>query len=74
MKKIIAYWRKERKYEVYSSLVGFVEHNPQYNKETITRYITRKGIPYRTEDVIVVTAPYIKRLTRISLPTNTDHL
>ena len=61
MKKIIAYWKCEDRYEVYSSLTGFVERNDRYNRETITYYITRKGIPYQTNELMLVRANYLNR-------------
>jgi hypothetical protein len=60
-KKIIVYWKLEDRYVVYSSLVGFAEHNPQYNISTMTHWITRKGVPYQTSDVMVLRCNYIAR-------------
>ena len=64
MKKtsIVVYWKKEDKYEVYSSLVGFVKRNPQYNIHTLYHWITRKGVPYQDNNVMVLRAPYLTRL------------
>lgn len=60
-KKIIVFWKESEKYEVYSSLTGFIENHPQYNRETITHWITRKKAPYNTDDLMVVRANYIER-------------
>ena len=65
MKKIIVYWKRENRYEVYSSLVGFVERNPECNYSTLVHYITRKGVPYQTRDIIVLRANYITRLKKV---------
>ena len=60
-KKIIAYWKSQNKYEVYSSLTGFVESNPQYNRSTLTYWITRKGVPFQDMSVMVLRVDYIAR-------------
>lgn len=60
-KKIVVFWKDTEKYEVYSSLVGFVEKHPGYNRETITHYITRKGVPYQTNELTLIRCNYIDR-------------
>lgn len=60
-KKIVVYWKHVDRYEVYSSLVGFVERHPGYNRETITHYITRKGVPYQTNKLTLMRCNYIDR-------------
>lgn len=60
-KKIVVFWKHKEKYEVYSSLVGFVERNPEYNRETITHYITRKLVPYQTDKLTLWRTNYIER-------------
>lgn len=61
-KKIIVYWKCEDRYEVYSSLTGFVERHDKYNRETITSYITRKGVPYQTRELMLLRVDYIERV------------
>ena len=60
-KKIIAYWKHKDRYEVYSSLTGFVERHDKYNRETITSCITRKGVPYQTNELMLLRVDYIAR-------------
>lgn len=60
-KKIIVLWKESEKYEVYSSLTGFIERHPQYKRETVTHWITRKGVPYHTDELMIVRANYIER-------------
>ena len=60
-KKIVVFWKESEKYEVYSSLVGFIERNPEYNRETITHYITRKLVPYQTDKLTLWRCDYIER-------------
>jgi hypothetical protein len=60
--KIVAYWKnrdKKDRYEVHSTLLGFVERYPEYNIHTITHHITRLGVPYKTDEVVVYRADYL---------------
>ena len=64
---IIAYWPCKNKYEIYSSLKGFVEHNPTYNYHTLASYVSRKKEPYYSKDLILTRSKIIgrKELTKL---------
>lgn len=60
---IVALWHESGLVEVFSSLKGFLEYNPQYNINTLNNYISRKKIPYKTDELTLVRTKFIKRLT-----------
>ena len=59
-KKILVYWKCEDKYETYKNLAVFLRDHPEYNRDTITYWITRKGLPYHTNDLMLLKCDYIE--------------
>jgi hypothetical protein len=58
---IVAIWLDSGRIEVFSSLRGFTENYPQYNEHTINNYISRKKIPYVTDELSLVKTKFIRR-------------
>lgn len=62
---VVAVWKaRGGEIEAYSSLPSFLSHQPDHNKFTIESYISRKKIPYETEELI---------LNRIYIKTNISY-
>lgn len=61
MNIILVYDKLEKKYTVYSSLAGFIEHNPGYSDHTINNYLSRKKQPYEDERLTIMRLPVIGR-------------
>jgi len=59
--KILVCWKKKNEYEIYSTLELFVSLNPSYKAWTIRYYITRKKVPYETDEVLVIRVSYFDR-------------
>jgi hypothetical protein len=62
---IIAVWTEKNSQqgviEAYSSLAGFMEIHPEYNEYTITNYLTRKKVPYITDELTLMKVPFQRR-------------
>lgn len=62
---VVAVWKaRGGEIEAYSSLPSFLSHNPTFNKFTIESYISRKKVPYETDEI---------KLTRIYIKTNISY-
>jgi hypothetical protein len=58
---IVAIWLESGMIEVFSSLRCFTENYPQYNEHTINNYISRKKIPYVTDELSLIKTKFIRR-------------
>jgi hypothetical protein len=65
---IVAIWLESGSVEVFSSLRGFTENYPQYNEHTINNYISRKKIPYVTDDLSLIKTKFVRRKSADKTP------
>ncbi len=60
---VVAVWKHEGgEIEVYTSLLGFLEHNKGFKQGTIENYLSRKKTPYEDDKVKLLRTNLIQRL------------
>ena len=67
---VLIHWKKDasRPFEVYSNLKNFSLANPQYPYNTLNNYLSKKKIPFETDDVRVERKQIISKPGRINKP------
>jgi len=67
---ILIHWKKDtsRPFEVYSNLKNFSLAHPQYPYDTLNNYLSKKKVPFETDDVRVERKQIISKPGLINKP------